>query len=148
NDVPQYYSYGRSNTNPIVVPPGTGWTKITWDTEWSDPANEHTGTGYGMLTGDPRLYAAKAFVRFADLAPGTLVEGRFSEYRYTAGPPAADVLEEAGWTETAVVGATGNAAFSELGWRANGRELVLEVRHCAASPVTVTRARGKIEGWQ
>jgi hypothetical protein len=146
--VPQYYSYGRSNANPIVVPPGTGWTKITWDTEWSDPGNEHTGTGYGMLTGDPSLYAAKAFVRFADLAPGTLVEGRFSEYRYQAGPPAVDVLEEAGWTETAVVGANGNAAFSEIGSLAKGRKLVLEVRHGAATPVTVTGARVKIDAWQ
>jgi hypothetical protein len=147
-DVPQYYSYGRSSANPIEVPAGSGWTKITWDTEWSDPGNEHQENGYGMLTGDPSLYAAKAFVRFSGLAPGSLVEGRFSEYRYSAGPPAADNLEEAGWTETAVVGADGNAAFSEIGSLAEGRKLVLEVRHGSAGPVTVVGARVKIDAWQ
>lgn len=147
-DVPQYFSYGRSNTNPVEVPAGTGWTKITWDTEYSDPGNEHPASGYGMLTGDPSLYSAKAFVRFAGLAVGDVVEGRFSEYRYDAGPPAVDNLEEAGFVEAAVLGPELTAAFSEIGSLAEGRKLVFEVRHGAAGSVTVDAARVKIDAWQ
>lgn len=147
-EVPQYFSYGRSDTNPIEVPAGDEWTKITWDTEYSDPGNEHTASGYTMLLGDPSLYQADAFVRFAGLNPGDVVEGRFSEYRYTAGPPAADNLEEAGWESTAVVSRDGTAHFSETGSLKEGRKLVLEVRHGAATVATVTGARAKIDAWQ
>lgn len=148
NDVPQYFSYGRSNTNPIEVPAGTAFTKITWDTEYSDPGNEHTGSGYTMLLGDPSLYSAKAFVKFAGLAAGDVVEGRWSEYRYQAGPPAADVAEELGWVEASVLGPDLTATFSEIGSLAEGRKLVLEVRHAAATSATVEGARAKIDAWQ
>lgn len=146
-DVPQYFSYGRSSTNPIAVP-ANEWTKITWDTEYSDPSNEHTGSGYTMLFGDPSLYAAKAFVKFAGLVAGDVVEGRWSEYRYSAGPPAADNPEEIGWSEPVVLGPDLTAAFSEIGSLAEGRKLVLEVRHASASTVTVEGARAKLDAWQ
>lgn len=147
NDVPQYFSYGRSNVNPISVP-ANEWTKITWDTEYSDPGNEHSGSGYTMLLGDPSLYSSKAFVKFAGLAAGDVVEGRWSEYRYSAGPPAVDNAEEIGWSQPVVLGPDLTAAFSEIGSLAEGRKLVLEVRHASASTVTVEGARAKIDAWQ
>jgi hypothetical protein len=147
-EMPQYFSYGRSGTNPIEVPAGDGWTKITWDTEYSDPGNEHTGTGYTMLLGDPSLYQADAFVRFAGLNPGDVVEGRFTEYRYKAGPPAEDVAEELGWETTSVLSRDLTAHFAETGSLKEGRKLVLEVRHGAATAATITGARAKIDAWQ
>lgn len=148
DDMPQYFSYGQSGVTPVEVPAGTGFVKVPWDTEYSDPSGEHSGTGYTMLYGDPSLYSAKAFVKFAGLPAGAVVEGRFSEYRYQAGPPAADVLEETGWTEAAVLGPDLTAAFSEIGSLAEGRKLVLEVRHGAATAATITGARAKLDAWQ
>lgn len=149
NDVPQYFSYGRSNTNPVSVPPGE-WTKITWDTEYSDPNNEHSGSGYTMLVGDPSLFNAVAFVKFAGLVPGDVVEGRWNEFRYNPGPPATDVLEEAGFASAQLLGTELTASFPEVGSLGENRKLVLEVRHNTVTPgaVTVESARAKIDAWQ
>ena len=147
-NVPQYFSYGRSATMPIEVPAGDGWTKITWDTEYSDPSGEHSGSGYTMLLGDPSLFTMDGFVRWADLPAGAVVEHRVSEYRYQAGPPAVDALEEEGWESTSVLSRDLTSSFSETGSLAEGRKLVLEVRHSAATAAHVVGARSKIDAWQ
>lgn len=147
-NVPEYFSYGRSSVSPISVPPGDGWTKITWDTEYSDPGNEHGGTGYTMLLGDPSLYAFAGFVQWSGLAAGAIVEHRISEYRYSAGPPAVDTLEEAGWVGAVPLSRDLTSTFHEIGSLAEGRKLVFEVRHAEAAAVSVVGARAKIDAWQ
>lgn len=148
DDVPQYFSYGRSDENPISVPAGDGWTKITWDTEYSDPGNEHTGSGYTMLLGDPSLYNFAGFVEWDPAAAGAVIEHRVSEYRYDAGPPAVDNLEEAGFAGAAILGPALTSSFHEIGSVAEGRKLVFEVRHNAPGALGIKAARAKLTAWQ
>lgn len=147
-DMPEYYSYGRSATNPVEVPTGTDWTRITWDTEYADPGNEHSGAGYTMLKGDPSVYNLTATVEFSDLPAGTVVEARIVEALYQAGPPAQDVVQEAGPIQDHVLGAARTIAVAQNGSVSENRKLILEVRHNAATAGHVSAARAMLLAWQ
>jgi hypothetical protein len=150
DDMTQYFSYGRSNTNPIEPAPGE-WTRVTWDTEYADPSGEHSGSGYTMLTGDPSVYHFDGFVQWEGLTAGARVEARLVEALYvpaTSTEPAKDETKETGWEGAAVLTESLRSTFSDTGSVSEGRKLILEVRHFGAAGVKIVGGRAKLIAWQ
>lgn len=151
DDVPDYISYEFKNAPAIDVPPGDGWVKVTWNKENSDPTDEHSGTGYTMLLGDPSVYNFNGFVRWAGLQPGDRVEMRVCEYLYhkaEGSTPAYDELKEIGWESTSVLSRDLVSHHSDTGSVAKGRKLVLEVRHSGTGTAQIVAAGAKLTAWQ
>ncbi len=154
DEVPDYLSYefNSGSTAPAIeVPAGDEWVKVTWNKENSDPTGEHSGSGYTMLTGDPSVYTFNGFVKWDGLAAGDRVEMRVSEYLYvpaSGSTPAKDELKEKGWESASVLSRELTSHHSDTGSVAEGRKLVLEVRHSGSGTATIVAAGSKLTAWQ
>lgn len=146
---PEYLSYGYNKTTPLTVPTGPAWTRVPWDTEYSDKSNEHTGEGHTMLLGDSSLYVGAWFAKFSGLPADTIVQLRVSEFKYngTLSPPV-DELKEEGLPTNTILSSDGMASHHDVGSVSEGRKLFLEVRHDSAVAGSLVMARAKIQAWQ